>query len=432
MNEWEFSPRRVSRWLMLVSVTSLAGMSLAATTSPRLAAPTELNATAVSPTRIDLRWTDNSDNESAFVVERRAAGAAAWSLVWDQNNASFPSFSDMGLTPGARYEYRVKARAKDGAESETSNTAAATTPAGRRNFNNRLRDCRAWAGTFQWRKVPAYQAVDGTQWTRWWSKLSPENAPRTDWLCVDMGSRQAIDKVRIIWQRDWWARRYEVHTSDDAEHWRTVLAVENAAFEAIEERSFPAATGRYVRFWGIESANTQQTWGGYGSYSLYEFEAYAPGEQPDALEWESSARQQRVIATTRPELARGAVDGHMGTFWSARHGRENHLTVDLGAERDIHEIQPCWHVPVDAYRLEVSIDGEAWRKVADQGSVRIVSVENEEIREIHTASFSPPLSARHVRLVITGRAITKDPIFAQVILQELLVHSVPAGAPRAK
>ncbi|MDO8544093.1 MAG: hypothetical protein Q7S40_26935 [Opitutaceae bacterium] len=63
------------------------------------ARPTGLVASAVSPTRVDLTWTDDSDNESAFVVERQISGSTDWSVAWEQNNASFPSLSDMGLPP---------------------------------------------------------------------------------------------------------------------------------------------------------------------------------------------------------------------------------------------------------------------------------------------------------------------------------------------
>jgi hypothetical protein len=39
--------------------------------------------------------------------------------------------------------------------------------------------------------------------------------------------------------------------------------------------------------------------------------------EPDPLEWEDSAAHLRPVrATRRPHLAAGAVDSHMGTFWS--------------------------------------------------------------------------------------------------------------------
>ena len=45
-------------------------MSAFATTSAAPAAPTDLVATALSPTQINLAWTDNSDNENGFNILR--------------------------------------------------------------------------------------------------------------------------------------------------------------------------------------------------------------------------------------------------------------------------------------------------------------------------------------------------------------------------
>lgn len=401
-----------------------------ATTVP--IAPTELVATPISPTRVDLTWKDNSDNEAVFVIERRASGSSTWTVAWAELNSNFPEFSDMGLAPGAQIEYRVKARAKGGLGSDPSNIATAVTPTAPPRYNNLLRDRQAIASSFQWRKVPARQAVDGTQWTRWWSKLADENTPKIDWLQVDMGTRRTIDKVRIVWQRNSWARKYEIQISNDASHWKTVLAVENSTLQAIEDRQFPAASGRYLRFQGFESAKKTLSWGGYGGYSIYEFEAYAPDVDPDPLEWESSAFMKSTVASRRPALAPFAVDSHMGTFWSAGpHGQEHTFTVDLGGEQDIYEILPYWHVPTDAYQIRLSSDGESWRTVADQGNVKVTPVVNEEMREIHSKAFDIPEKARWVRVAVTGKAMHKDPAFTSIILQELLVRSAPHGAPRA-
>lgn len=90
------------------------------------AAPSQLQATALSPSEIRLTWRDNSNDETSFRVERRSGGSF-------QEIASLPAGSTEhrvdGLAAGSRYEFRIRARNGQGF-SAYSNTAAATTPAG--------------------------------------------------------------------------------------------------------------------------------------------------------------------------------------------------------------------------------------------------------------------------------------------------------------
>ncbi len=88
-------------------------------------APGELSALAVSEHSIELHWSDNSDNEGEFRIERATDpgfGSPYVQAVW----ANSTSFTDSGLSPGVTYYYRVRARnATDG--SGYSNLASATT-----------------------------------------------------------------------------------------------------------------------------------------------------------------------------------------------------------------------------------------------------------------------------------------------------------------
>ena len=88
-------------------------------------APTGLSATAVSPVRIDLSWTDTSDDETGFRIERRI-GAGSWLplITLGENTTSHP---DTGLTELTTYSYRVFAT-NDYGDSDPSNTASDTTP----------------------------------------------------------------------------------------------------------------------------------------------------------------------------------------------------------------------------------------------------------------------------------------------------------------
>ena len=89
------------------------------------AAPTAASATAKSQSQIDLKWTDSSNNENGFIIERSI-----------NNNKSFigiatvgageTSFTNLNLSRNTSYYYRVRAINAAGS-SNYSNTANAKT-----------------------------------------------------------------------------------------------------------------------------------------------------------------------------------------------------------------------------------------------------------------------------------------------------------------
>jgi hypothetical protein len=90
-----------------------------------VAAPSGLTASAASPSAIDLRWTDNSTNETGFVLERSADSTFA-APVARTLAAGTTSFSDSGLSASTTYWYRVKAIASS-TSSAYSNAVSART-----------------------------------------------------------------------------------------------------------------------------------------------------------------------------------------------------------------------------------------------------------------------------------------------------------------
>ncbi|MDQ7064155.1 MAG: S8 family serine peptidase [candidate division KSB1 bacterium] len=89
------------------------------------AAPSNLTATAVSTSQIDLSWTDNSNNEDGFKIERKDPGSTTFVEI-AQVGANVTNYSDTGLNPNSTYTYRVRAFNADG-NSGYSNEASATT-----------------------------------------------------------------------------------------------------------------------------------------------------------------------------------------------------------------------------------------------------------------------------------------------------------------
>lgn len=89
------------------------------------AAPTNLAATAASPSSINLTWTDNANNETGYVLERSTASTFA-TVVSKSFAPDTTSYVDTGLAASTTYYYRLKATNGAG-DSAYSNTASATT-----------------------------------------------------------------------------------------------------------------------------------------------------------------------------------------------------------------------------------------------------------------------------------------------------------------
>jgi len=90
-------------------------------------APGNLTASAQSRNRIRLSWSDNSNNETGFSIERCAgAGCTSFAPI-AQVGAGATSFADTGLSRRTTYRYRVRAFNPAG-NSAYSPIASATTP----------------------------------------------------------------------------------------------------------------------------------------------------------------------------------------------------------------------------------------------------------------------------------------------------------------
>ncbi len=73
------------------------------------AAPSNLVATVVSSSRIDLSWTDNSNNEDGFTVERCVGAGCTAFITQATTGANVRTYSNTALTASTSYTYRVRA-----------------------------------------------------------------------------------------------------------------------------------------------------------------------------------------------------------------------------------------------------------------------------------------------------------------------------------
>ncbi|MFN8208218.1 MAG: fibronectin type III domain-containing protein [Bacteroidales bacterium] len=91
------------------------------------AAPSGLSATAFSSSQINLSWTDNAGNETAYSVERAPGGTTSFVEIASLG-ANATSYQNTGLAASTSYAYRVRASNSAGS-SAYSNTATTSTQA---------------------------------------------------------------------------------------------------------------------------------------------------------------------------------------------------------------------------------------------------------------------------------------------------------------
>jgi len=94
---------------------------------PAPLAPSNLVATPMSTSQINLNWSDNSSNETGFDIERCEGSGCTTFIAIGQVGAGVTGFSNTGLSGGTTYTYRVRAF-NAGGPSDYSNTGEATTP----------------------------------------------------------------------------------------------------------------------------------------------------------------------------------------------------------------------------------------------------------------------------------------------------------------
>jgi len=99
---------------------------------PPPAAPSTANATPLSSSAVSVTWSDNSETESGFRVERSASAGGPWTVV-ATTSANATSASDAGRTSEQQVCYRVVAFNASGG-SGPSNADCTTPPAGPTNL----------------------------------------------------------------------------------------------------------------------------------------------------------------------------------------------------------------------------------------------------------------------------------------------------------
>ncbi|MCR9253242.1 MAG: PHB depolymerase family esterase [bacterium] len=111
--------------------TSIAAGEIISATTPSdgtptpPASPSNLSAVSTGQTSIDISWTDNSNNEDSFIIERSQDDESNYSVIATLSSNT-TSYTDGGLNGATLYFYRVKAQNGAGASSFSPSTSATT------------------------------------------------------------------------------------------------------------------------------------------------------------------------------------------------------------------------------------------------------------------------------------------------------------------
>ncbi|MEO1049325.1 MAG: LamG-like jellyroll fold domain-containing protein [Bacteroidota bacterium] len=109
------------------SGSSGQSVEVSATTDPLPvpSVPSNLMATAVSSSEINLNWTDNANNETGFEIHRSNGSGGPYTFV-GTTNANVTTFNDAGLTASTSYYHVVLATNASGASAFSAESTATT------------------------------------------------------------------------------------------------------------------------------------------------------------------------------------------------------------------------------------------------------------------------------------------------------------------
>jgi transcriptional regulator CtsR len=122
-NTWDYSSHTMT-WGGTYSSMQHFAVTTIRLNPPPPNAPSNLIATPISSSQVNLTWQDNSSDETGFKIEKRT-GSGSYSQIATVG-AVVTSYSDTGLTVNTTYYYRMRAYNAAG-NSDYSNEASATT-----------------------------------------------------------------------------------------------------------------------------------------------------------------------------------------------------------------------------------------------------------------------------------------------------------------
>lgn len=273
------------------------------------AAPTALTSAAVagfSDTQIDLNWTDQSNNESAFLIERKISAGG----VWDEIAAVGPNtttFRNVGLEAGTSYYYRVSAfNHFAGATSSASSNEVSRTTTGA--VSSPILNGQAIIGNL------GNSAFDGNTGT--W----PDTSLTGGWAGLDLGAGvfKQVTKIRYFPRPSWAGRmvgaKFEGSDSPTFSNRVFTLHVVNSQPPAGWTAITTIDSSRGFRYLRILMAD-----GSYNNVSEVEFYGDDSPQSPAA-----PAAPTAMVAS----LASGFENSKINLSWADQSNNETYFVIE--------------------------------------------------------------------------------------------------------
>jgi titin len=241
--------------------------------------PTNLVASNLNSTQINVTWSESIVNETGFIVERKTGAAGTYAQVGSTLPQNSTSYTDNVASSATTYFYRVYAvNSVNRSEYSNEDDNSGAPPA----VNLALNKPITASSTFS-TSTPT-RGNDGNNTSFWRSGGVSAGSPIA-WLRVELGSSPVtVARVVILWNQIYYATQFEIQVSNDGTNW-TIVHTNNAGTGATQDISFTPVAARYVRAY-LKMPNS-------GSYRLVELQAYATGAI--SKQGEQAAAESAVI-----------------------------------------------------------------------------------------------------------------------------------------
>lgn len=112
-------------------------------------APGDLTATSSVENEVELNWTDNSDNEDGFYIEREISGVGVYSIV-DSVTSNVTTYTDVTVLDGVKYNYKVKGYNSFTESGYTNSTQVVTMLPAPSNLTSQVFESPSWCVKLTW------------------------------------------------------------------------------------------------------------------------------------------------------------------------------------------------------------------------------------------------------------------------------------------
>lgn len=220
-------------------------------------APVDLIAKAVSSTQINLIWTDASENEAGFRIERRT-GLEEFAEI-ARVGSNIRTYADKMLLSATEYSYRVVAYNSIGS-SLYSNVAIDTTHAGlgflsQEGWKLHYVDSQETIGE-DGRAKNAFDGNPNSFWHTEWDHSSPRPPHE---IQIDLGNKYMVGGFLYLPRQDGnlngTIADYEFYLGLDGERWGLAASGKWAANNSEKKVEFEPIKARYIRLVGKSEVN---------------------------------------------------------------------------------------------------------------------------------------------------------------------------------